>query len=145
MKQDADDPLPHDARAERIALSGIIREPHANRRAFALLRATDFHEYPHRLVYAAVYDLWVDFAREVSLPAVYEELRARGQLVELGRGNLTALWLADLVYPKRKTFRFDPTGFHCLRNVRKVRRLAKRARRIVAARETLGRLLNVTA
>jgi replicative DNA helicase len=134
VKHDAA-PLPHDARAERIALSGLLREPGLNRRAFALLAPADFHEYPHRILYAAVYDLWVDFAREVSLPAVYEELRARGQLAELGINP--ALYLADL-------FDADPTGFGCRRAAGRVRKLAKRARRIVAARETLGRLLKVT-
>jgi replicative DNA helicase len=135
VKQDAT-PLPHDARAERIALSGIIREPGLNRRAFAVLRAEDFYYYSHRLIYAAVYDLWVDFAREVSLAAVYGELRARGQLAELGVNP--ALYLADL-------FDADPSGFDCGRASRRVRKLARRARRIVAARETLGRLLKVTA
>jgi replicative DNA helicase len=131
VKQDAD-PLPHDARAERIALAGLLREPHLNRRAFAVLRPADFYEYPHRILYAVVYDLWVDFAREVSLAAVYAELRARGQLAELGHNP--ALHLADV-------WDADPTGWDCLRAARRVRRLARRVRRIVAARETLGRLL----
>lgn len=123
-------PLPHDAHAERVVLSGLLREPSLNAAVFGVLAAGDFYLFAHALVFDAALSLWAAF--EAGGPAgVYAELRARGQLAELG--GRPGLWLAE-------TYEVDPTGFDCRAAAERVRVLSLRRRLIRAARERLALL-----
>lgn len=122
--------LPHDAEAERVVVAGAVREPRLNAAVFDLLVAEDFYLYPHRLVYGAARRLWKGFAA-VGLCEVYADLRARGELADLGAWP--ALWLADLIEA-------DPTGAYCLRCAEGVRVLSLRRAVLLRCRETVARL-----
>lgn len=138
MDEDSDvRPLPHDDHAERVVLSGILREPHPNRRAFGELGVDDFYAYAHRLVYDAALSLWQAF-EPVGLVEVYEELRRRGVLADLGPNP--AAWLADV-------YETDPTGFDCLHAAAELKRYSLRRSVVLRATEMMvdartGRLSN---
>jgi hypothetical protein len=87
--------MPHDPHAERLVLSGAMRD---GDRVFAAaadagLVAADFYDYAHRLVYATAFDLWNGF-RPCDPASVYRVMRRRGDACELGLRP--ALWLADV-------------------------------------------------
>lgn len=123
-------PLPHNVHAERVLLSGLLREPELNEEAFTTVTVADLYVYSHRLVFGSAFDLWSAF-RPVELAEIYYRLRLTGHLGELGLEP--AVWLWDL-------FETDPTGADCLHAAHVVLELSVRRRAITRQRERLADL-----
>jgi len=123
-------PLPHDSFAERIFLSGILREPELNVLAFTRVAVADLYCHPHRLVYGAAMELWGAFCT-VTVADVYRRLWLRGQIADLG--HMPAVWLWDL-------HEADPSGYDCLAAAETVLHLSRWRRALVAQRALLGEL-----
>jgi replicative DNA helicase len=97
---------PHNERAERVLLAGLIREPQLVTEACRHhgVRDGDLYVYAHRLVWDAAWSL-IDSGLVPDLVGVYQTLRCRGQLKELPDWN-AAVWLWEL-------YETDPTGAWC--------------------------------
>ncbi len=126
-------PLPHDERAERVFLAGLMADPDVNATAFTLVAVTDLYGFAHRIVYAAAHELWSSYL-EVSVADVYRRVWMRGQLADLGCEP--GWWLWEL-------FLEDPAGEWCLHAAHRVLSLSLDRAAICWHRERLGELLRV--
>ncbi len=120
-------PLPHDPHAERVFLSGLLREADANAVAFTLVAADDIYVWRHRLVYGAALELFNSF-RPVTVADVYRRLWQRGQLRDLGHDAAVWLWVLHET---------DPSGADCLAAADRVLALSLTRRALVRQRERL--------
>lgn len=95
MSQITHDIPPRNERAERIVLSAMVRTPDTFVPLVVSLGVTagDFYEYPHRLVFTRLVELF-NGRGVCDLASLYRVLYRSGELVELG--PLAVQWLADL-------------------------------------------------
>lgn len=120
-----------DERAERLVLCGMLKEPELvmPRLAEMGLEAADFAHHAHGLVFESLTELAGTGDGAVGPYRLWEWLRARGELAELGADP--AAWIADV-------WGEDPTGAWAVPAACEVRRLAVRRRAVAWAWELIS-------
>jgi replicative DNA helicase len=93
---------------ERVVVAGALRAPDLNRDVLAAFDPAAFAWVGHRWLYESAVRLW-KARRKVpcDLPAVWDDLKRRGQLADLGPG--VRAWGAVFV----EVYESDPTGAWC--------------------------------
>src|SRR5262245_8380343 len=87
---------PHDIEAEQAVLGSMILDNSTNREVRELLTAESFLRDAHQRIFAAI--LAIDDADvPVDEITLFDELKRRGQLADIGDGELTAEYIGEIL------------------------------------------------